>query len=142
MQVRFIEARVYIHATEVREKVLQALRNVIGESKIVEEELSGYFGNPIIVVSASKEKEEAQEAFNKIVSLLTEPDRKLLTSTLEERLSEEGSLYLRFDKQKAYNGKLVLSEEDDVIKVKVRFQHESRSALISEIREAVEGLRR
>jgi RNA binding exosome subunit len=137
-----LEARVYVHATESEEKVVQALHNLIGSSNIVVEELRGYFGNPITVVSTSKEKEEAEEAFNKMISMLTEPDRRFLLSSLEERVDKEGSLHLRFDKQKAYLGKVVLSDSDDVIKVRVRFFRESREQLIEELRSEIEGLKK
>ncbi|MGC9111965.1 RNA-binding domain-containing protein [Acidilobus sp.] len=142
MRVRLLEARVYVHATESEEKVVQALHNLIGSSNIVVEELRGYFGNPITVVSTSKEKEEAEEAFNKMISMLTEPDRRFLLSSLEERVDKEGSLHLRFDKQKAYLGKVVLSDSDDVIKVRVRFFRESREQLIEELRSEIEGLKK
>lgn len=142
LHVRLLEARVYAHATEDEEKVVHALHNLIGPSNIVVEELKGYFGNPILVISASKENEEAEEAFNKIISTLTEPDRRFLLSSLEERIDKEGSLHLRFDKQKAYLGKVMLSDSDDVIKVKVRFYRESRGQLIEELRSEIEGLRK
>ncbi|ADL19537.1 hypothetical protein ASAC_1132 [Acidilobus saccharovorans 345-15] len=115
---------------------------MIGSSNIVVEELRGYFGNPITVVSTSKEKEEAEEAFNRMISMLTEPDRRFLLSSLEERVDKEGSLHLRFDKQKAYLGKVVLSDSDDVIKVRVRFFRESREQLIEELRSEIEGLKK
>ncbi|WP_083774077.1 RNA-binding domain-containing protein [Acidilobus saccharovorans] len=142
MRVRSLEARVYVHATENEEKVIRALHNLIGSSNIVVEELRGYFGNPITVVSTSKEKEEAEEAFNRMISMLTEPDRRFLLSSLEERVDKEGSLHLRFDKQKAYLGKVVLSDSDDVIKVRVRFFRESREQLIEELRSEIEGLKK
>ena len=142
MRVRSLEARVYVHATENEEKVIRALHNLIGSSNIVVEELRGYFGNPITVVSTSREKEEAEEAFNRMISMLTEPDKRFLLSSLEERVDKEGSLHLRFDKQKAYLGKVVLSDSDDVIKVRVRFFRESGEQLIEELRSEIEGLKK
>ncbi|MGC9210232.1 MAG: RNA-binding domain-containing protein [Acidilobus sp.] len=119
--VRSLEARVFVHATEDKSKVLIALRNVIGEAQVTEEDLRGYFGNQIIVMTAHCGPEAAGQVFDRILQGLSEPDRRFLLSTLEERLTKDGALHLRLDKQKALKGKFVLNDSDDVIKIVVRF---------------------
>ncbi|MGC9072028.1 MAG: RNA-binding domain-containing protein [Acidilobus sp.] len=121
MFVRLIEARVFAHATEDKSKVLMALRNVVGDVQVVEEDLKGYFGNPIIVLTASCGPGVADQVFDKVIGGLSEPDRRFLLSTLDERLAKEGVLHIRLDKQKALKGRFVLSDSDDVIKLTVRF---------------------
>jgi len=119
--IRSLEARVFVHATEDKAKVLKALMNVVGDTQIVEEDLTGYFGNPIIVLTAACDEDKASEVFDRILEGLSPPDRKYLLSTLDERLTKDGVLHIRLDKQKALANKFVLSDSDDVIKLTVRF---------------------
>ncbi len=129
MSVRSLEARVFSHATEDKSKVLIALRNVVGDAQVVEEDLKGYFGNPIIVLTASCGPDRAGAVLERVLGGLTEPDRRFLLSTLEERLAKDGALHLRLDKQKALTGRFVISDSDDVIKLTVRFSAGRRGAL-------------
>ncbi len=128
MSVRSLEARAFSHATEDKSKVLMALRNVVGDAQVVEEDLRGYFGNPIIVLTASCGPERAEGVLERVLNGLPEPDRKFLLSTLDERLSKDGALHLRLNKQKALMGRFVLSDSDDVIKLTVRFSSGRRGA--------------
>ena len=129
MSVRSLEARAFSHATEDKSKVLVALRNVVGDAQVVEEDLKGYFGNPIIVLTASCGPDRAEAVFERILDGLAEPDRRFLLSTLEERLTKDGVLHIRLDKQKALMGRFVLSDSDDVIKLTVRFSSGRKGAL-------------
>ncbi|MEB3846558.1 MAG: exosome protein, partial [Desulfurococcales archaeon] len=57
MPVRLLELRVYSHATEDKEKVLKAIRNILGDeywekAQVSEEVYSGHYGNPVIVITA------------------------------------------------------------------------------------------
>ncbi len=135
MPVRALEVRVYVHATEDREKVLQALREVIPreaweEAVITEEVLHGHYGNPITVVRVRIEKPEtAEEALNHILSRLTPGDKKILASSLEDRVDKEGTLYFRLSKQDAYLGRLIVYEADDVIRISVSFTGKRKDAI-------------
>ena len=133
IRARYIEARTYVHATEDKAKVLKALEQIIGNGNVVEEYLKGYFGNPIIVLTSYKEKEEADQTFNSLVHRLTQPDRNYLLMDLENRVDKNGFLYMRFDKQRAYLGKLMISDSDDVIRVTVKFSG-SRKEVVEELK--------
>jgi len=85
--IKSLEARVFVHATEDKAKVLKALMNVVGDTQIVEEDLTGYFGNPIIVLTAASMKTRLRR------SLIgySRGSRRLTGSTCYQRLTR-GSL--------------------------------------------------
>ena len=140
VKVRSVEARVFVHATENRDKVLAALRNVIGNARIEEDVLEGYFGNPIDVITAVVEGQQAEEVVLRILSGLSEADRAFLLATLEERIDRNGSLHIRLDKQKAYLGKFAISDSDDVIKLQIRLKLKGREDL-AELERLIKGER-
>ncbi|RLF15487.1 MAG: hypothetical protein DRJ66_04350 [Thermoprotei archaeon] len=123
----YLEA--FVHATESRSKVVRALLSLIPESlhpiiKIVEDKVKGHYGNPIrilrIMIQGGK---NAEATVRYLASRLSEDDKKLLSSTFENRISADGKLYLRFDKQYASFGELRLALSEDVIKVVISFRH-------------------
>lgn len=52
---------------------------------------------------------------------MNDEDKKRLYHLFDMRLDDSGILYLRFDKQEAFLGRLKLSESEDVIRVRIRF---------------------
>lgn len=140
VKVRSVEARVFVHATENRDKVLAALRNVVGDARIEEDVLEGYFGNPIDVITAVVEGQQAEEVVLRILSGLSEADRAFLLATLEDRIDKNGSLHIRLDKQKAYLGKFAISDSDDVIKLQIRLKLKGREDL-AELERLIKGER-
>ena len=125
MKVSQVDITVTAHATEDEQKVLQALNILIPEelrskikfSKLV---LKGYYGNPITRISTSVRGEDAEKVACRIFQMLDDLDRKALESSFNLRF-EGGRLYLRFDKQQAYLGRLRLLEGDDVVRVVIQF---------------------
>lgn len=135
MPVKSIELRTYVHATEEKERVLQALKSIIGgeewrDSELVEERYEGHYGNPVTVLTVRVEDaERATRILKSIVSRLPRPDAMILLDTLEDRVDGAGNLYLRLSKQDAYLGKLALYEADDVVRVTVGYQGRRSRAL-------------
>ncbi|MEM1851596.1 MAG: RNA-binding domain-containing protein [Acidilobaceae archaeon] len=115
--------RTHVHATEDREKVLEALKNVLPPSlrnstEVKSEVYEGHYGNRIEVLSIEiRDPQLSTEVLLYILTSLKEHDRRLLLATLDERVDENGSFFIRIDKQSSYKGSLELSEGDDVIKV-------------------------
>ncbi len=130
-----ITARVYVHATEDKDKVMRALMNVFPEHvkdkiSVREERYEGHYGNPIVVLEAViDDPKAAEEAFKGILDKLDDVDRRYLAASLDDRVDKSGSLYLRISKQHAYKGELKILESDDVIKVIVSFRGGRRKAL-------------
>lgn len=135
MTVKSIELRTYVHATEERERVLQALKFILGgeewrDSELLEERYEGHYGNPVTVLTVRVEDPgRATRILHSIVSRLPRPDALILLDTLEERVDGAGNLYFRLSKQDAYLGKLALYEADDVVRVTVGYQGRRGRAL-------------
>jgi RNA binding exosome subunit len=116
--VRRLDFRVFQHATEDGERVAGALRFVSGAGAIRTSRAAGYHGNPITIL-------ETEIATRKDIEAFLERVRQAglfpgLEQNLEERINDQGELYMRFDKQKAVEGSLELSAGDDVVAARSR----------------------
>ncbi len=134
-----IRIEAFSHATEDPSKVREAMLSIIpsslrGKVKIKREMLQGYYGNPIIVLRAViKDPNMIRESIMQIASKMDSLDKKLLESTLDLRLDKSKTLYIRFSKEDAYYGNLVLKDHDDVIKVSITFSSMIRKREIKQI---------
>ncbi|MEB2793100.1 MAG: hypothetical protein G5Z42_04650 [Caldisphaeraceae archaeon] len=128
MLIKAVDVRVFVHATEDESKVKHALRNVIGDTHLIEEHYDGYYGNKIIIISAYVEGKEAGKIAESIIERLPNPDKDLLIKTFSERIGKGNSLHIRLSKQMAYLNKITLSNSDDVIKIV--FKVDKRKRLI------------
>jgi RNA binding exosome subunit len=115
MDIAGLSFRTFAHATEDEEKVEQALKLASGADEITRSKSEGYHGNPIVVMEAKiSRSKEIKEFF---ASLPVEDVQRLL-DTLEIRIDEESMFFLRLDKQAAFEGRLTLGRNDDVISVR------------------------
>ncbi|MCU7786483.1 exosome protein [Pyrobaculum sp. 3827-6] len=132
--VSLLHARVYIHATEDLDRVIQALKNVVS-GRYVATVARGHHGNVINIVQVRLEDCEALEALKSIVARLDDIEFLIMLSGIEGT-----RLYAKFDKQYAYRGVLKISHSDDVVYVEVRGRalavDDMRSFLLS-MREAL-----
>jgi len=117
----------FIHATEDEDKVLEAIGTFIpGEIDDEDvhfdvEETTGFFGNPIKVVNVEIKRSKAVRAFLKhFRELLDEDARRYILENLDEKVDDEGTLYVRFNKQKAYLGEVEVDEGGDTIQVRIK----------------------
>ena len=110
---------VIVHATEDISKILQSFDEIleIKEEEFTSIETTGYFENPIIILSAKLVKKQGQNFIKKMVELLPINQINELIEEIEER-TIDSRFHLRFDKQELVKGKLVISEKDTV-KVKI-----------------------
>ena len=127
--VRSAELSVYSYATEDEEKVKKAVTNILGEvePEFEEEKLTGHYEDPITVVSVKvDQRKDATSILARVYTRLSSLDQTQLTDELPDRVDPSGNLYLRLDKQKAYNGKIALSEVDPIrIKFKMQPPHKA-----------------
>lgn len=133
--VRF---RAYSHATEDQSKVESALKFVSGAQELNREMLKGHYGSPLIKIIAFLKKRKDLDAFldrMRNAGILPE-----VLSTLNRRVDEEGSLYIRVSKQAAYEGRIEMTEKDDSIsiKAKVRSYPASREEAMKILRESLQ----
>jgi RNA binding exosome subunit len=129
-----IDIRVFAHATEDADKVLTAVRNILPSELIdvvafKKSNLTGHHGNPIMLFEARiKERSALQAVFEKLSSGLSISDKEHLSSEIAQHL-DKGSLYVRLDKQSAFQNKLKLSPSDP-IHFRIHFKKHTQEEII------------
>jgi len=132
--------RVLAHATEDSEKVLAAVRNLLtlelNESVVFQKtQLTGHHGNPIILFETKLEDKQAlPSVLQKIGSGLTSLDKEQLDSDMKTHL-EKRNLFLRFDKQSAFQGEVRFSQNDP-IHFKIHFKNKTFEEITTICRDA------
>lgn len=117
-----IHVEAFAHATEDPEKVRHAISNIAPDldADVQVETLRGHYDNPILLL---RMKIEDLGRVERAVSLLhdkIEPEQKrTLAVDLDQHLDERGWLYLRLDKQELYRDRIVFSDGDDVVKIRL-----------------------
>jgi RNA binding exosome subunit len=117
---------VVAHATENLKRVEAAARLVAttmvkGHATFGRQYVKGHHGNMIATISAKfHAKSVLPDALTILSQKLSESDRTYLSREIRSFVDEEGSLYLRFDKQEAYLGKTKLNQSDP-IRMRLRF---------------------
>ena len=124
--VAYIDVRFSVHATEDLNKVIKAVHKVlpadyVDDIVLKKNALRGHYGNPITLFETRIKKKKIVKALLKnVFSNLKEPDKKSLLKEIDLHM-EEGSLYVRLDKQAAFQGEMKLCTADP-IRVRVRFR--------------------
>lgn len=112
-----LHARTFSHATEDIVKVRTAMENAFGECDLQVQETEGHHGNPISIIECSLQDADAILEF---FSKLGDADIDHLLKTLDERVDDDCHLFLKVDKQSAYQGRIKLSSGEDVLSVRVK----------------------
>lgn len=132
--IGYIDIRVFAHATENVDKILNAVRNIIPEELVdtitfKKTSLTGHHGNPITLLEARvKEKNAVQAVFKKLASSLSPLDKELLRNEIRLHL-DGGNLYIRLDKQSAYLNEVKLCTTDP-IHLRIHFQKHKPEEII------------
>ncbi len=113
-----VEVEAYAHATEDPSKVEEAIRNILFETvrdkiKLEKTTLRGHYGNPIIVYRGAVENVSEDLLLN-LIRRMSPEDRVSLKASLDIHLGKHNILYLRFNKQEAYLGRLKLDQIDAI----------------------------
>ena len=121
MKIERIVVSAVVYSTENREKVAMAMATLFPfEFEIVSVPAKGHFGNPIEYLEVEiTRKRDIKRFWNNLMEILGD-QRRYLVNTLEERIDDQGQLFIRFDKQKAYLGEVVLTESGDAVVVKAK----------------------
>lgn len=123
-----IEARAYSRATELVERVTDAILNIHPEDirksvEITKESVDSHKIGEIVVISATLERKDLCElSFIRIIEGLSEQDRKSVKKTLHRRLDDQCILFLRIDKQASFLGETRLAKGSDVISIKIHLR--------------------
>jgi len=110
---------VIIHATEDISKFLKSFEEIfeLKEGDFTVNQTTGHFENPITVLNAKIEKNQAQKFVEKLVESLSNDQIKKLVEEIEER-TVDSRFHIRLDKQEFIKGNLMFKEKD-AIKVKI-----------------------
>jgi RNA binding exosome subunit len=111
--------QVLCHATEDRDKVLRAVRNVLGDTadkvSISSETLKGHYGDPVIIMRMYLlDGNACEDVFLRILSSLSEFEREEIWSERAKKGKHGGKLYIRLDKQEAFLGRIRQSDKDPI----------------------------
>lgn len=112
----------FAHATEDEGRVLSVLKTLLPEGVGVRRlELEGHHGNPIVNLEAKIEQRKLlRELWQRVLAKLRMGELKKLSKIVPERVDGDCFFYLRFDKQLAHLGKLVLADSGDAIHFKLK----------------------
>ena len=130
--------QIFSYATEDLEKVKTAFFNILSEDlrekiNLQISKTEGYFNDPIHIISAKlTRRENVESLLNYLAKKLPKRTKVALSKKIKQMIDERGNLYLRFSKEDAYEGKLVLGDRN-VIWCKIHFS--GRGKKIEEITE-------
>lgn len=113
---------VFVHPTESERRVLDAVSVLANGLEFTSAKALSHWKSPITVLTAPVDTSKLS------LKALSVDARRLIS----KRMDAEGTLHLRFDKQKAATGKLVLTEGSDCIKLSVHTQNYPRDLKKSE----------
>ena len=110
---------VIIHATEDISRFLKSFEDIfeLKEEDFTVDQTTGHFENPITILNAKIEKNQAQRFVDKLVKSLSNDQIKELVEDIEER-TVDSRFHIRLDKQEFIKRNLMLKEKD-AIKVKI-----------------------
>ncbi|MCK5150922.1 MAG: hypothetical protein KAQ65_03735 [Candidatus Thorarchaeota archaeon] len=123
--VERLEARAYSRATEVPERVSKAILNLFSENTqehvlISESRVEGHQGLPILILTGvMSDKKLTENAVTLLFQKLSAGDLNHILKSLNRRIDDECTFFLRIDKQAAYLEQIELSMNDDVISLQI-----------------------
>jgi len=115
------------HATEDIEKVKQSMHHLIPEvhratTEISEIPIEGHAGNPISLLEMKiTQKRKINDSLIFLAEKIDDLDKETIAEELDSRIGEDNSLYLRFNKQEAFNEVLKLDNADNTIRLTIKF---------------------
>jgi hypothetical protein len=120
--VHNIGVEAFLYPTEDFKKVKKALDLVLpAKAKLKKEEVDSYYGPAIVKLTYTADSaDEIKMVLERMIAGLSKEDRREIVNSLDKRLDEDGNLFIRFDKQAAYDGRLALHYNGDVIKTRIK----------------------
>ena len=135
----YLELRAFSYATEHEQRVTDALALFVPEDVPIEHERTeGHHGDPITVFRATLESARHMRTVLEMIPGIPGFDRVL--TDLEQRVDDETSFYLRFDKQRAFQGELALGDGVH-LRGKIEAYPATREGAIENLRTALIDLR-
>lgn len=137
--INYLDIRFFVHATENPNKVFEAVHHLLPSDYVDDivfkkDNLKGHYGNPISLFGTRIKKKEIIEAVVKALSSgLSELDKETLLREIDLHV-KKGSLYIRLDKQAAFQSEFKLCSADP-IRVHIRFKKRKLEDIIKTCRE-------
>ncbi|MBD3405505.1 MAG: hypothetical protein GF411_05140 [Candidatus Lokiarchaeota archaeon] len=121
--LRKVEIRAHALATEVPERVEEAILNLFPESvqksiTFNRSETEAHHGYRILILETKiKKKKHCQQTLVHLLEALSKSDKTFLMKSIRYRIDDRCKFYLRIDKQQAYLGRVELAKSSDMIRI-------------------------
>jgi RNA binding exosome subunit len=135
LPIAYVHVRFCAHATEDVDKVMEAIDNIFPSNEIEnisfdKSDVEGHYGNPIIFFEKRiKKKATINSMVKKFSTNLSVLDKEEIGRNVN-RYVENGSLYIRLNKQALLQGKIKLVKSDP-IHIRIRFEKSKIEDIIS-----------
>lgn len=139
LPISYVDISLFAHATEDEDKALNAARHILPQTHVnniifEKSSLSGHHGNPITLFESNiKDKDIVKAVVENLAFNLNALDKETLLNEIGSHV-EKGSLYIRLDKQAAFEGELKLTMADP-IRVRLRFKRNKLEDIVEICRE-------
>ncbi|WP_247000734.1 RNA-binding protein [Halosolutus gelatinilyticus] len=137
--LHYVDVRTFCYATEDEKRVEQALRTFLPEEfEIDRVESEGHYGDRILVLSA---RVEAADDVRHVLSRLADLEElDAVLAELDDRVTENTELFLRLDKQAAFEDEVRLGD-GITFRAKVEAYPAKKERAVENAREVLERLR-
>lgn len=116
-----ISYRTFVYGTEEEEKVKTAISYLFSNSLPEKSINEDHFGNKIIVLTDKITKKRTNKDIIAFLNEnLSEEDKNTIKNELNRRMDDKGNLFLRFDKQLAFDEKLKLTYSGNAIHIRIK----------------------
>lgn len=107
--LHYIDLRTFCYETEAEQRVETALREFLPpDYPIDRDETEGHHGDRIVILSTRVDNADDIRAVMDVIRSTDEFDQ--LQNEIEDRVTEECSLFITFDKQAAYHGDISVGQ--------------------------------
>ncbi|NUB92229.1 RNA-binding protein [Haloterrigena sp. SYSU A121-1] len=141
--LHYVDLRTFCYATEDEKRVEEALRTFLPDGddepfEIERVESEGHYGDRILVLSARVEKaDDVRHVLSRLADLESFDD---VIDELDERVTENTELFLRLDKQAAFEGDVRLGD-GITFRGKVEAYPAKKEKAVENARDVLERLR-
>ncbi|MCZ7372653.1 MAG: exosome subunit [Candidatus Methanoperedens sp.] len=122
MDIHNITLRAISQATESEDRVRTALSLFLSGEQIEIINTEGHFGNPISILQARIKGKDCSRFIELFGSKLSESELNRLKNEASDRVDDDCTLHIRFDKQAAYKGTMQLASTKDAISVEIKLK--------------------
>ncbi len=121
-----VDIEAFCYPTENIEKVKQAFMTVSPVPPEITHATTHFGSNVSVLRARLSRKSEIRDFLHRLTSL-PEADKDKLRAEIRSRVDDRGNFYIRFDKFRALDGELDITDSSDAIKVSIKFTTYPRS---------------